>query len=115
MSCHCGRCIVVALGVGADRRKHPLGLWEGTTANKTVCNVLLSNPIERGLSIEQPWLLDAQPALDRVAEQHVADRLVRGRAFPQTKRMLAPVGTDAQGDHDTPAAVARHQAGAAIA
>jgi putative transposase len=49
-------CIVVALGVDADGRKHPLGLWEGTTENKTVCNALLSNLIERGLTIEQPRL-----------------------------------------------------------
>jgi putative transposase len=49
-------CIVVALGVDADGRKHPLGLWEGSTENKTVCNALLSNLIERGLSIEQPRL-----------------------------------------------------------
>jgi len=49
-------CVVVALGVDADGRKHPLGLWEGTTENKTVCNALLGNLIERGLSVEQPRL-----------------------------------------------------------
>jgi putative transposase len=49
-------CVVVALGVDADGRKHPLGLWEGTTENKTVCNALLGNLIERGLHIEQPRL-----------------------------------------------------------
>jgi putative transposase len=49
-------CLVVALGVDADGRKHPLGLWEGTTENKTVCNALLGNLIERGLPIEQPRL-----------------------------------------------------------
>jgi transposase-like protein len=49
-------CIVVALGVDVDGRKHPLGLWEGTTENKTVCNALLGNLIERGLTIEQPRL-----------------------------------------------------------
>ena len=35
------QCIVVALGVDADGRKHPLRQWEGTTENKTVCNALL--------------------------------------------------------------------------
>jgi transposase-like protein len=49
-------CIVVALGVDADGRKHPLGLWEGTTENKTVCNALFGNLIERGLHVEQPRL-----------------------------------------------------------
>ena len=49
-------CVVVALGVDADGRKHPLGLWEGSTENKTVCNALLGNLIERGLHVEQPRL-----------------------------------------------------------
>ena len=49
-------CVVVALGVDADGRKHPLGLWEGTTENKTVCNALFGNLIERGLPVEQPRL-----------------------------------------------------------
>jgi putative transposase len=49
-------CVVVALGVDADGRKHPLGLWEGTTENKTVCNALLGNLLERGLDPEQPRL-----------------------------------------------------------
>jgi len=49
-------CVVVALGVDAEGRKHPLGLWEGSTENKTVCNALLGNLIERGLDPEQPRL-----------------------------------------------------------
>jgi transposase-like protein len=49
-------CVVVALGVDAEGRKHPLGLWEGTTENKTICNALLGNLIERGLDPEQPRL-----------------------------------------------------------
>jgi putative transposase len=49
-------CIVVALGVDAAGRKHPLGLWQGTTENKTVCNALLGKLIERGLDPEQPRL-----------------------------------------------------------
>jgi transposase-like protein len=49
-------CVVVALGVDADAHKHPLGLWEGTTENKAVCNALLGNLIERGLHVEQPRL-----------------------------------------------------------
>jgi len=49
-------CVVVALGIDAEGRKHPLGLWEGSTENKTVCNALLGNLIERGLHVEQPRL-----------------------------------------------------------
>src|SRR5712691_3405375 len=49
-------CVVVALGVDAQGRKQPLGLWEGSTENKTVCNALLANLIERGLDPERPRL-----------------------------------------------------------
>jgi transposase-like protein len=48
--------IVVALGVDADGRKHPLGLWEGSTENKTVGQALLNNLIDRGLDPERPIL-----------------------------------------------------------
>ena len=48
--------IVVALGVDADGRKHPLGLWEGSTENKTVCQSLLNNMISRGLDPQRPIL-----------------------------------------------------------
>jgi putative transposase len=36
--------IVAALGVDADGRKHPLGLWEGSTENKTVCQAPAEQP-----------------------------------------------------------------------
>ncbi len=45
--------ILVALGVDSEGGKHPLGLWEGSTENKTVCNALLGNLIERGLDPER--------------------------------------------------------------
>jgi putative transposase len=48
--------IVAALGVDADGRKHPLGLWEGSTENKTVCQSLLNNLVQRGLDPERPIL-----------------------------------------------------------
>ena len=50
---------------------------------------------------EQPRLLNVQPSLDQVAEQHVADRLVLRGAFPQAKGMLAAIRIDAQGNDNT--------------
>jgi transposase-like protein len=49
-------CCVVALGVDAQGKKHPLGLWEGTTENKAICSALLSNLVERGLAPERARL-----------------------------------------------------------
>jgi len=48
--------IVVALGVDTDGHKHPLGFWDGSTENRTVCQALLNNLVERGLDPERPLL-----------------------------------------------------------
>jgi putative transposase len=60
-----GRCAIVALGVTTDGVKLPLGLWDGSTENKTVTAHLLADLIERGLDIEQGVLvvLDGSKAL----------------------------------------------------
>ena len=56
---------VVALGVTTDGIKIPLGLWEGSTENKTVTSELLSNLVHRGLDTEQGVLvvIDGSKAL----------------------------------------------------
>ena len=48
--------IVVALGVDSAGRKHPLGLWEGTTENKATCGALISNLVDRGLDTSRAML-----------------------------------------------------------
>jgi len=45
---------VVALGIGIDGTKHPLGLAEGSTENTTVVTDLLTALRERGLDTTQP-------------------------------------------------------------
>jgi putative transposase len=60
-----GRCCIVALGVTTDGIKVPLGLWDGSTENKTVTAHLLSDLVDRGLDCEQGVLvvLDGSKAL----------------------------------------------------
>ena len=60
-----GRCCVVALGVTTDGVKTPLGLWDGSTENKTVTAHLLADLVARGLDVEQGVLvvLDGSKAL----------------------------------------------------
>lgn len=43
------RCVVVALAITADGTKKPVGLWDGSTENKTVVRSLLADLVERGL------------------------------------------------------------------
>ncbi len=60
-----GRCCVVSLGVTTDGIKVPLGLWDGSTENKTVTAHLLADLVGRGLDVEQGVLvvLDGSKAL----------------------------------------------------
>ncbi len=52
-----GHTIVVALGVDADGIKHPLGMWEGSTENRAVCQALLNDLVKRGLDPDRPRLV----------------------------------------------------------
>jgi putative transposase len=58
-------CCVVALGVGADGTKVPLGVVEGATENATVVTDLLVGLRERGLDVTRPTLvvIDGSKAL----------------------------------------------------
>lgn len=50
-------CCIVALGIGIDGTKHPLGVVEGSTENATVVTDLLTNLRERGLDVTRPLLV----------------------------------------------------------
>jgi transposase-like protein len=50
-------CCVVALAITADGTKVPVGLWEGSTENKTVARHLLADLVGRGLDIEDGLLV----------------------------------------------------------
>ena len=47
---------MVALGIGVDGTKHPLGLAEGDTENTTVVRDLLADLRDRGLDTTRPIL-----------------------------------------------------------
>ncbi len=51
------RCVVVALAIGADGTKVPIGLWDGSTENKTVVRSLLADLVERGLTFDDGLLV----------------------------------------------------------
>jgi len=62
-----GHCCVVALGIGIDGAKHPLGLLEGSTENATLVTELIVDLRERGLDVTRPILavIDGSKALRR--------------------------------------------------
>ena len=62
-----GHCCVVALGIGIDGTKHPLGLAEGSTENATLVTDLIVDLRQRGLDVTRPILavIDGSKALRR--------------------------------------------------
>ncbi len=66
-----GRCAIVALGVSTEGVKIPLGLWDGSTENKTVTAHLLADLVSRGLDVEQGVLvvLDGSKALRAAVDE----------------------------------------------
>src|SRR5215472_13881631 len=64
------QCIVVALGIDKEGRKHVLGLWEGATENATVVKGLLEDLVARGLDPQHKLLvvMDGSKALRRAVE-----------------------------------------------
>lgn len=58
-------CLVAALGVDSQGRKHVLGLWHGASENSTVVRELLAELRERGLNTEASMLviIDGSKAL----------------------------------------------------
>ena len=62
-----GVCIVIALGVDAEGRKHVLGLREGAAETAAVATALLNDLVTRGLPTNRAmlFLIDGAPALRR--------------------------------------------------
>ncbi len=60
-----GDCLVAAIGIDLQGKKHVLGLWHGATENATVVKGLLEDLVSRGLESERKLLivLDGAKAL----------------------------------------------------
>jgi putative transposase len=84
-------CLVVGLGIDATGEKHPLGIWDGSTENATVCQGLLRNLQRRGLRTDRSLLviLDGSKAL-RKAVTHTFGQaaLVQRGQVHKTRNIL---------------------------
>src|SRR5882762_3008956 len=65
-----GDCLVAAIGVDLQGKKHVLGLWHGATENATVVKGLLENLVSRGLDSEHKLLevIDGAKALRKAVQ-----------------------------------------------
>ena len=85
------RCVVVALGITVDGTKKPVGLWEGSTENKTVVRALLADLVDRGLRFDDGLLvvLDGAKALSAAVREVFGDKALIQRCTLHKRRNVA--------------------------
>jgi transposase-like protein len=85
------RCVVVALAITADGTKKPVGLWDGSTENKTVVRALLADLVERGLKFDDGLLvvLDGAKALSAAVREVFGNKALIQRCRLHKRRNIA--------------------------
>jgi putative transposase len=85
------RCVVVALAITADGTKKPVGLWDGSTENKTVVRALLADLVERGLKFDDGLLvvLDGAKALSAAVREVFGAKALIQRCTLHKRRNIA--------------------------
>ena len=85
------RCVVVALAITADGTKVPVGLWDGSTENKTVVGSLLADLVARGLAVDDGLLvvIDGAKALSAAVREVFGAKAAIQRCTLHKRRNLA--------------------------
>jgi putative transposase len=85
------RCVVVALAITADGTKKPVGLWDGSTENKTVVRALLADLVDRGLKFDDGLLvvLDGAKALAAAVREVFGNKALIQRCTLHKRRNIA--------------------------
>jgi putative transposase len=71
-----GDCLVAAIGIDLQGKKHVLGIWHGATENSTVVKGLLEDLVSRGLESERKMLivLDGAKALRKAVQMVLGEQ-----------------------------------------
>ena len=85
------RCVVVALAITVDGTKKPVGVWDGSTENKTVVRALLADLVERGLKFDDGLLvvIDGAKALAAAVREVFGSKAVVQRCTLHKRRNVA--------------------------
>jgi putative transposase len=85
------RCAVVATAITADGTKKPVGLWGGSTENKTVVRTLLADLVEGDLKFDDGLLvvLDGAKALSAAAREVFGAKALIQRCTLHKRRNIA--------------------------
>ena len=95
-----GDCLVAAIGLDLQGKKHVLGLWHGATENATVVKGLLEDLVARGLEIERKLLvvLDGAKALRKAVHMVLGEQAVVQRCrIHKLRNVLDQLPKDKQG------------------
>jgi len=86
------RCVVVALAITADGTKVPVGLWDGSTENKTVVRSLLADLVARGLAVDDGLLvvIDGAKALSAAVREVFGAKAAIQRCTLHKRRINRP-------------------------
>ena len=86
------RCVVVALAITADGTKKPVGLWDGSTENKTVVRALLADLVDRGLNVDDGLLvvIDGAKALSAAVREVFGAKAAIQRCTLHKRRINRP-------------------------
>src|ERR1700742_2253480 len=86
------RCVVVALAIAADGTKVPVGLWDGSTENKTVVRSLLADLVARGLAVDDGLLvvIDGAKALSAAVREVFGAKAAIQRCTLHKRRINRP-------------------------
>jgi putative transposase len=85
------RCVVVALAISAEGTKVPVGLWDGSTENKTVVRALLADLVDRGLGFDDGLLvvIDGAKALSAAVREVFGAKALVQRCTLHKRRNVA--------------------------
>lgn len=85
------RCVIVALAITADGTKKPVGLWDGSTENKTVVRSLLADLVDRGLTVDGGLLvvIDGAKALSAAVREVFGAKAAIQRCTLHKRRNVA--------------------------
>jgi putative transposase len=85
------RCVVVALAITAEGTKKPVGLWDGSTENKTVVRALLADLVARGLRYDDGLLVvvDGAKALSAAVREVFGAKALIQRCTLHKRRNVA--------------------------
>ena len=94
-----GDCLVAAIGIDLQGKKHVLGLWHGATENATVAKGLLEDLVSRGLDPEQKLLIvmDGAKALRKAVRMVLGEQaLIQRCRIHKQRNVLDQLAEDKQ-------------------